>query len=75
MAIDDAGAPRLVVTEPAERVGLVLSLPQPEMVIRHSDTADVVLDDRFVSGLPKSDPAVRVPFREWAKWSKWHKPL
>jgi Tc toxin complex TcA C-terminal TcB-binding domain/Neuraminidase-like domain/FHA domain/Putative peptidoglycan binding domain len=41
--------PRLVVIEPPDRAGLVLAIDRPEMVIGHSDTADLVLDDRFVS--------------------------
>ena len=49
MTVDDASAPRLIVTGPAEQVGLVLSLSQPQMVIGHSDTADLALEDRFVS--------------------------
>ena len=49
MATADLNVPRLVVTEPAEQAGLVLALSQPQMVIGHSDTADVVLEDRFVS--------------------------
>ena len=42
-------APRLVVTEPADQAGLILSLSAPQMVIGHSDTADLILEDRFVS--------------------------
>ena len=49
MATDDERHPRLVVTEPAEQAGLVLSLSAAELVIGHSDTADLVLDDRYVS--------------------------
>ena len=49
MPVDDAGTPRLVVTGPADQVGLVLSLSAPQMVIGHSDTADLILEDRFVS--------------------------
>ena len=49
MVIGDPGAPRLVVTEPAGQAGLVLSLSAPEMVIGHSETADLILEDRFVS--------------------------
>ena len=36
-------------TGPADQVGLVLSLSAPQMVIGHSDTADLILEDRFVS--------------------------
>ena len=49
MTTTDSNFPRLVVTDPLEHEGLVLSLSLPEMVIGHSDTADLVLDDRFVS--------------------------
>ncbi len=49
MAANDAHAPRLIVTEPADRAGKVLALTSPEMVIGHSDTADLILEDRFVS--------------------------
>ena len=49
MAVADAETPRLVVTGPADQVGLVLSLSAPQMVIGHSDTADLILEDRFVS--------------------------
>src|ERR1700722_10768671 len=49
MTADDSSFPRLVVTEPAEQVGAVLQLSQRQMVIGHSETADLVLDDRFVS--------------------------
>ena len=49
MTTTDPNFPRLVVTDPAEHEGLVLSLSLPEMVIGHSDTADLVLDDHFVS--------------------------
>jgi len=48
MVIADPGAPQLVVTEPAEQAGLVLSLSAAELVIGHSDTADLILEDRFV---------------------------
>jgi Neuraminidase-like domain/FHA domain/Salmonella virulence plasmid 28.1kDa A protein len=41
--------PRLVVTGPEELVGLVLALSAPQMVIGHSETADLILADRFVS--------------------------
>jgi len=49
MVPDDPNGPRLVVTEPAGQAGLVLSLSAPEMVIGHSETADLILEDRFVS--------------------------
>ncbi len=49
MTVSEGNFPRLVVTGPQEHEGLVLSLSLPEMVIGHSDNADLVLDDRFVS--------------------------
>ena len=42
--------PRLVVIEPAERAGQVLPLSGPQLVIGHSASADLVVDDPFVSG-------------------------
>jgi hypothetical protein len=41
--------PRLVVTAPPELSGTVLPLSRPETLIGHSSTADLVLDDSFVS--------------------------
>ena len=49
MATSDLNFPRLIVTEPAEHGGLVFALSRSQMVIGNSDTADLVLDDRFVS--------------------------
>ena len=49
MTSGDANVPRLVVIEPADQAGLVLLLSAPQMVIGHSDTADLILEDRFVS--------------------------
>jgi FHA domain len=49
MATDDLNVSRLVVSEPAEQVGLVLSFSRPEMVIGNSDTADLFLERQFVS--------------------------
>ena len=49
MAASQANFPRLVVTDPAEHRGLTLALTGAEMVIGHSDTADLILDDRYVS--------------------------
>ncbi len=49
MVTDDERHPRLIVSEPPDQVGLVLSLSAPQMVIGHSDTADLILEDRFVS--------------------------
>jgi ABC toxin N-terminal region/Neuraminidase-like domain/FHA domain/PA14 domain len=45
----DSDSPRLVVVSPAEMAGLTMVLSRAELVIGHSDTADLVLDDRFVS--------------------------
>ncbi len=41
--------PRLVVTHPPELAGRILALTEAEMIVGHSDTADLVLDNRFVS--------------------------
>ena len=41
--------PRLVITDPEDHLGQILSLSMPEMIIGHSDTADLILEDRFVS--------------------------
>ena len=49
MATSDPDVPRLVVIGPEEHEGLVFNLSQPEMVIGHSDTADIVLDDPYLS--------------------------
>ena len=49
MATSDPDVPRLVVTGPEEHEGLVFNLSQPELVIGHSDTADIVLDDPYLS--------------------------
>src|SRR6185437_15005103 len=49
MTGNDLELPRLVVTEPAEHRGLVLLLAEAELIVGHSDTADLVLDDRYVS--------------------------
>lgn len=49
MAVDEVGAPRLVVLEPSGHAGLVLSLSEPEMVIGNSETAHLRVDDQFVS--------------------------
>src|SRR6266487_1464468 len=67
MAMDDANARRLVVTEPADQAGMVLPLAAPELVIGHSDTADLVLEDRFVSrrhALVTVDPSGLVTIRD-----------
>jgi hypothetical protein len=44
------GIPRLVVLEPSEHAGEVLVLSRPEMVIRRSNMAGLVLDDRYPRG-------------------------
>ena len=49
MATSDRDVPRLVVIEPPDQAGLVLSIGQPEMVIGRSDAADLILADEFVS--------------------------
>jgi hypothetical protein len=49
MVADDVATSRLVVTAPAEQAGMILSLSRPHMVIGHSDTADLILADEFVS--------------------------
>ena len=49
MVADDGRHARLIVSEPPDQVGLVLSMSAPQMVIGHSGTADLVLEDRFVS--------------------------
>ena len=59
--------PRLVVTGQADQAGRVLALPAPEMMIGHSDTADLILEDRFVSrrhALITIDPAGAVTIRD-----------
>jgi Neuraminidase-like domain/FHA domain len=67
MSTDNPGSPRLVVTEPAERAGTALTLAAPELVIGHSDTADLILEDRFVSrrhALVSVDPSGQVTIRD-----------
>src|SRR5580704_7631210 len=49
MAMEETSPSRLVVTEPGEYAGLVLAMSKPQMVIGNSETADLVLEDRFVS--------------------------
>ena len=51
MAERESDAPRLVVTGPAEFHGVVFPLTRHDTVIGHSESADLVLDDRFVSRL------------------------
>ena len=50
MAADDASQARLVVIEPAEQARRILALSVPQMVIGRAPTADLVLEDRYVSG-------------------------
>jgi len=60
MTTNSGNYPRLVVIEPADQAGLILSLSAPQMVIGHSDTADLILEDRFVSrrhALVTTDPS------------------
>jgi Neuraminidase-like domain/FHA domain len=67
MVNEDTTAPRLVVTDPADQAGLILWLSAPELVIGHSETADVVLEDRFVSrrhALVTVDPSGAVTIRD-----------
>ena len=49
MVTSEASLPRLVILQPAERAG-VFSLSGPQLVIGHSETADLVIDDPYVSG-------------------------
>ena len=49
MASSDLNVPQLVVTHPPGRQGLVLVLSRPEMVIGHSETAGLTLDDSHES--------------------------
>ena len=67
MVTDDLDVPRLIVMHPPELQGLVLPLSRPELVIGHSDTADLVLEDQFVSrrhALVTVDPAGQVTIRD-----------
>jgi hypothetical protein len=67
MTLDDPIAARLVVTGPAERAGLILPLSAQELVIGHSDKADIVLEDQFVSRLHAMvtvDPSGQVTLRD-----------
>jgi FHA domain len=49
MAASESNVPRLVVVSPVEREGLVFDLSGQEMVIGHSDTADIVVEDPYLS--------------------------
>ena len=46
---NETGVPRLVIVQPAERAG-VLRLSAPQLVIGHSESADLVIEDQYVSG-------------------------
>jgi len=45
----EASLPRLVIVQPAERTGILL-LSGPQLVIGHSESADLVIEDQYVSG-------------------------
>ncbi len=67
MTETDRDVPRLVVTSPADQQGLVLLLSRPQLVIGHSETADLVLQDRFVSrrhALVTVDPSGTVTIQD-----------
>ena len=49
MAASESNVPRLVVVSPAEREGFVFDLSGEEMVIGHSDTADIFVEDPYLS--------------------------
>ena len=49
MTTSEVNLPRLVILQPAERAG-VLSLSGPQLVIGHSESADLVIADPYVSG-------------------------
>ena len=51
MAERESDAPRLVATGPPEFRGMVFPLTRHDTVIGHSESANLVLDDRFVSRL------------------------
>ena len=50
MVTDSTSTARLVVSEPSELAGRILSLSGPQLVIGHSGSADLVIDDPYVSG-------------------------
>ena len=55
--------PRLIVVSPAEMAGTVLRLAVPQSLIGHSDSADVIIPDGFVSrrhAVVTADPAGQV---------------
>jgi len=49
LVTSEEGLPRLVILQPASRAG-VLPLSGPQLVIGHSESADLVIDDPYVSG-------------------------
>ncbi len=49
MTTSESNAPKLIIVDPEEHRGLVFELSGSEMVIGHSDTADIVLDDPYLS--------------------------
>ena len=49
MTTSEPNTPRLVIIGPEEHQGIVFELSGSEMVIGHSDTADIVLDDPYLS--------------------------
>lgn len=49
MADREAEVPRLVIIGPARHAGKVFPLSRTEMTIGHSDTADIVVNDRYLS--------------------------
>jgi hypothetical protein len=67
MTTNDSEVPRLVIIGPAELASQALLLASPQLVIGHSDTADLVLDDRFVSrrhALVTVEPSGQVTIRD-----------
>jgi FHA domain len=49
MDTSEPNVPRLVIIGPEEHEGLVVDLSGSELVIGHSDTADIVIDDPYLS--------------------------
>jgi hypothetical protein len=49
VAVSEHRIPRLVVTQPPGLRGTVLLLMAAELIVCHSSTADLVLEDEFVS--------------------------
>ena len=50
MVTDSTSTARLVLSDPAEQAGRILWLSGAQLVIGHSGSADLVIDDPFVSG-------------------------